>query len=173
MIFVHGWSGNARDTWADFQTIFRLDSSSFWDVTDLYFYDYESVNRHLEDNSLQLATFIEKCFPQPAAEIVSDEDLWARSIVSLVGNKPRKYKSLFLVGHSEGGVLIRMNVRDKAAEILKNIEGIESIDESSIAMAEVRSFAPASGGKKLAGLLGLISQLPGMGSIFSSLASPQ
>jgi pimeloyl-ACP methyl ester carboxylesterase len=164
LIFVHGWGGNSRDTWADFQSIFRLDSAPFWDLTDLYFYDYESVNRHLEDNALQLAKFIEKIYPQPSAELVSDEDFWARNIVSLVGETPRKYSSLLLAGHSEGAVLIRMVVRDTAAEILKNISERISKAEFSVATADVRLFAPASGGKKLGGLLGLISRLPGLGS---------
>ncbi|MBZ5636234.1 MAG: hypothetical protein LAO55_24155 [Acidobacteriia bacterium] len=201
VIFVHGWNGGADKTWYNFQGL--VDSSErceHWEKCDLFFFEYESVWNHIATSSGGLWDFLEGIYPEPKddwfaanfaeigiPELALEADLSALPCA-------RHYTNLVLVGHSEGGVVIRKMLLD----IIQTGVGMpkraaagrlaESQQDSSIEFApsapnpslqfpatvELRLFAPALFGYRPSGGPGLVATSPGVGDLlhWSLNASP-
>ena len=173
VVFVHGFNGSARGTWTDFLSL--VDDSqacgSWWEAADLYFYHYQwdSVFRQLTNNALKIFKFIEEIFPEPT--IIGRAHAYR-------GNQFR-YKELFLVGHSEGGLLLRkviVEAAERDASILAFMRDakygkLPQPTMGGMLQAKVRLFAPALGGDMQSGLVGVLASLPVVSHALSSSAA--
>jgi hypothetical protein len=93
-------------------------------------------------------------------------------IVSVLQCK-RTYANLVLVGHSEGGAVIRQCILD---EINRTIATAETSSEketfgSRLLLARLRLFAPALFGYSPSGLVGILVRLPFLGTIIDACLS--
>lgn len=156
-IFVHGFYGHSEQTWFQFQTIIDSASSSgilsWWTTCDAYFYSYDS-KRQFGPNASQLLGFIENVFPNP-----NWDALGAAGVEYLA----RRYKTLILIGHSEGAVLVR-------SAILRHVQANSqppghSIPENPILDAHLRLFAPAIWGSLVSGWKGILLRSPILGDL--------
>src|SRR5271155_77549 len=74
VVFVHGFSGKAIDTWTDFYRLPDTNAaSSWWETVDLYFFDYgrQSVFEQISRNPLTLMNFLDFIWPKPDAAMAS------------------------------------------------------------------------------------------------------
>jgi hypothetical protein len=110
VFFVHGFGGDPLGTWQHFQTLIDSvqDPFPWWKESDLYFFKYASVFDRIAVSANELATFIEKFFPEAQfRDIYRTRVKPTDAVVSPGTLGCRRYKNLVLVGHSEGAVLIR------------------------------------------------------------------
>jgi len=75
---------------------------------------------------------------------------------------------LILVGHSEGGVLIRSAILRRAQELDGKRLRRNQIEADPILGASLRLFAPAFWGALLSGYAGLLLRTPGLGYLVES-----
>jgi len=163
IVFIHGFWGKPRGTWADFVNLIEKDEK--WDDCDLFFYGHRSNKqvRPLADKFLpfltELATGRESAimttpFIAPSSTSTTlfgtSADFW-----NTRGTSP--YKQIVLVGHSAGALIIRESVC-LAASSAQSSEDSKTEPRASDAMvlhSHVRFFAPAHRGLLGAGLLGI------------------
>ncbi len=110
VVFVHGFSGKAASTWIDFLSLVDDDSfaSRWWETADLFFYHYywDSIFQRIGYNSDKLFDFLERVFPAPPRELFETAEISLRPAF--------QYNELMLVGHSEGGLLLRKVILEAA-----------------------------------------------------------
>jgi hypothetical protein len=176
VVFIHGFGGDPVTTWLNFQGLVDTTTISpgFWKTADLFFYRYKSVQDHLHVNGEAILEFINHVFPSPSPEILSFFDVDA--VVDGVEVRPRdlqldptnRYRNLIIVGHSEGGLLIRRSLLDtvKGMEDEQLAEISDSL-EPSVLKARVRLFAPALMGVTFSGLIGVIAHSSFLGNLGS------
>ena len=178
VVFVHGFSGNAKTTWSDFLSLVDDDATAtrWWENADLYFYHYywNSIFQRIGYNSDQLFKFLNRIFPQPEPGFFQTAEMSLRPGF--------QYKELTLVGHSEGGLLLRKVVLEAAnrERALQNYVRSKASNPAAVQpnptgllVAQLRLFAPAIGGEALSGLLGVISSLPVISSVLRSSSAKQ
>jgi hypothetical protein len=170
IVFVHGFNGKATSTWTDFLSLVDDDkiADHWWQNADLYFFDYHwrSVFRRIGENSDRLLGFLDYLFPQPPRELFETAEMSLRPEF--------KYKALVLVGHSEGGLLLRKIILeaarrdDRLEKYVRDVRdkglGVSEPVPDGLLVAQLRLFAPAIGGASLSGFLGAICSLPLVGS---------
>jgi hypothetical protein len=167
-VFVHGFLGSAVDTWQHFQTSIdeMQDGVSWWANCDLYFWQYDSAERSIGNSAFQLREFLKTIIPSPTPLLFildipgNPADLpWFRS-------DPVPYRSVVLVGHSEGGVVIRQAITDAVRERESDVGGDASQEASAgtfwdvLFGADVHLFSPALYGTSFSGLPALIHEIP-------------
>ena len=165
VIFVHGFAGSAKTTFADFLSLVDDDETAdrWWESADLYFYHYhlDSIFRKVPENKIRLANFIDQIYPEPP------QQMFAAGAAVL--RNDFKYEDLVLVGHSEGGLLLRKVIVDVADsdERIENYKfGLRfgqtaaEPEPRGLEKASMRLFAPAIGGESVTGILGLLCNLP-------------
>jgi pimeloyl-ACP methyl ester carboxylesterase len=162
IIFVHGFNGSARSTWTDFLSLVDDSEacSDWWEPSDLYFchYQWASVFHSLINNSLYIYKFVRSVFPLPT--VLRKGNAYRDAIF--------RYKELILVGHSEGGLLLRKVIikaaeRDKAVVAFMTACIYTKTEEpkcTDVLLARIRLFAPALGGEMQTGLIGILTSLP-------------
>jgi hypothetical protein len=129
----------------------------WWGSYDAYFYAYKSESQ-IGPNAASLLSFIGSVYPSPQwREIGADADL-----------ATRKYKLLMLVGHSEGGVLIRSAILRRVQSLQHGPPGARRIEGDGILNANLRLFAPAFWGTVISGYAGLLLRTPVLGSLVES-----
>jgi len=164
VIFVHGFSGSARGTFTDFLSLVDSDlaATRWWETADLFFYHYQwdSIFRKVSENRIGVTNFIESIVPSPP-----------KALFNVAGNDIRAsilYEEVFLVGHSEGGLILRSIILD-AADADERLEDFKlnriykpmnEPEPIGLEIARLRLFAPAIGGESVSGLLGIICNLP-------------
>jgi len=164
VIFVHGFGGDACETWAHFQLLIDdlVAVSPGYANADLFFFQYHSLAERIVSSVNRLLQFFDALIPEPNLEhfmvafdpvLIDPEQSNVRSV--LLG--PRHYRRVVLVGHSEGAVVIRKAILERA-------EGA-----SSLLQSRLRLFAPALFGYQPSGLLGTIAKFPGMGSVIDAI----
>jgi hypothetical protein len=136
------------------------DTSRWWETADLFFFHYwwDSMFRRIPKNTNTLARFVNYIFPKPQPELFEAAGMALRPDTF-------QYKHLTLVGHSEGGLLIRkliLDVADADARLDtymrdRIVTPQQEPNPEGIEVARVRLFAPAIGGESPAGLLGIIT----------------
>lgn len=148
VVFVHGHGGDPHETWAEFHDL--MDSSdrhSWWSRCDAYFLSYDYTS-HTDDTASYLETVLQSIYPSPAGELQQMLD-------QRVGTA-RTYKKLVLVGHSEGGIVLRSCI----AELAKHFE--RTGEKSPILEARLVLFAPALFGFMPTGWLGVLAKATGI-----------
>jgi pimeloyl-ACP methyl ester carboxylesterase len=151
VIFVHGFWGCPEKTWIQFQTLMDTaqHGAPWWAAHDAFFYAYDS-EAQLGPNVASLLSFIGSVYPIPQwSKLGGDRDLVAR-----------KYKTLILVGHSEGGVLIRAAILRRIQELEGKHWGHDEIQSDPILKANLRLFAPAFWGSLFSGYAGVLLRVP-------------
>jgi hypothetical protein len=153
VIFVHGLGGHPTTTWRDFHCLVEEYSPDFpwWTTADMFFYAYESLHTPIRHNAELLAEFVESIWHDP--ENMSE------------------YKHLILVGHSEGGVLIRRMILDRYEALRRAVEEAnlatdlselrselkKTVNEDYLLGAHLRLFAPACRGTNFSSLVGFLT----------------
>ena len=156
VVFVHGFWGCPEKTWIQFQTLMDTVQHSvpWWRESDAYFYAYDS-ERQFGPNAASLLDFICSVFPAPEwRRLGAANDLVAR-----------KYKTLVLTGHSEGGVLVRYAVLRRVQELEGRHLEYKEIEADPVLRANLRLFSPAYWGALLSGYPGILLRIPGLGSL--------
>ena len=175
IIFVHGFGGDACETWANFQLVVDDAFEAEFAEIDLFFLGYQSVWERVGASVDHLKGFIESLVQAPdprhfavpiAPLFVEDPD--EKAIAESLGYalpELREYESMVLVGHSEGGVVVRKAVLN--AVTTTSVSPLHS-------RATVVLFAPAIFGYAPAGLVGIVAKMPGLGSVVDAVmyASP-
>lgn len=158
-IFVHGWGGKPHKTWRRFQDLILDDPE--WADTDAYFLGYDSVYQELSLSADHLAAFIRHVCPRAPERLLSVQTTDSRFAV-----RPARqdYAELLLLGHSAGGVVIRLAVLD---DLQRVAHGATGAGAGLLAAARLRLFAPALSGERISGLRGRIVNAAG----FSGLAA--
>lgn len=160
VVFVHGFSGDAKSTWADFLSLVEDKATSrWWETADLYFLNYwwDSIFQRIPKNTNTFRRFLEYVFPKPPQELFEAAEMSLRPSF--------EYKELTLVGHSEGGLIVRkviLDVADMDVRLdlyMRNrlLTPMNEPDPEGIEVAKLRLFAPALGGEALTGLPGIIT----------------
>ena len=156
IIFVHGFAGDSVETWVDFQGRVDLwNRDDWWEKADLFFFSYPSVKRSTAVSADRLLKWIRRIFPHPdphwfeldTADI--PQEFYELEYRISVRPEPFSYKKLVLVGHSEGGIILRrmminMVKSEQDRELLRN--------------ASLRLFAPALFGAMPTGIFGTLLQ---------------
>jgi pimeloyl-ACP methyl ester carboxylesterase len=152
VVFVHGFGGHPVTTWTDFEHLIdmKVKKPEEWDVSDLYFYGYNSKGRSIDDSADELADFVKAVFPKADLSAIGTPD--APSELGLV----RTYERLVLVGHSEGGVVIRWAVA------IAGQRAKHSAQQAPILNARLALFAPALFGFVPTGWLGVAAVISGV-----------
>ncbi|MFO0701114.1 MAG: alpha/beta hydrolase [Nitrospira sp.] len=156
VLFVHGWTGRALDTWTDFPGL--------WPDThrgcDLLFYGYSSARPQIEANAAAFAGFLEQFMAVP--EILINQTL---PHLPALHRRAFRVEQLIIVAHSLGAVIVRdalLRIKEKEEKGLK----IELEDRTETGRVTLLSwgkgnnswllntklvlFAPAHCGSKLA-----------------------
>jgi pimeloyl-ACP methyl ester carboxylesterase len=150
VVFVHGFLGDPHDTFYAFQDMVMSHptAQTFWSKRDLFFFTYPSFRNGIETSARSLLDFLTLIFSK-AADSLSSITRSASVPPSLrfLDLPARTYSGLVMVGHSEGGMVIR-----KAAVIAETAP-------NPISKAKVVLFAPAISGVNPAGFKGMLLQL--------------
>jgi pimeloyl-ACP methyl ester carboxylesterase len=174
VIFVHGFEGDPRTTWADFVHLVDEHGSQrgLWNSCDLLFYGYES-----HDQIIPLAekfyAFLNGGF-RPKFNIKLPSSLTLSTSVDGAASRS-SYKQIVLVGHSTGALIIReailqylLPVERSGGVSAKGIDSPISGPMRLLHLADLRFFAPAHCGVIAAGKLGLARSLPVIGQILGA-----
>lgn len=131
VVFVHGFLGHPQKTWLSFQTM--ADSAGdpdWWSQSDLYFFDYQDFNQAIDFSSRELIAFLKSIYPQPDASLLTADLSQWKSALNLEDPLVRlrentvAYERLILVGHSEGGVVIRKAMLTLAVDRIEPAEQV-------------------------------------------------
>lgn len=150
-IFVHGFHGDQERTWRHFQTM--IDDHQEFDSLDAYFVGYKSTDEQIGSSAYRLTDLISLLVPQPPAEIFVKQARFSKRQVS-IRDGATVYRRLVLVGHSQGGAVIRKAVLEAAKEAIVNGTAANSL----LCGADVALFAPALFGMFLSGWQGFAAQ---------------
>lgn len=172
VIFVHGFDGHAKKTWTDFLSLIDDQyASAWWEGSDLFFYHYQwaSMFRKVSRNKFDVLKFVNHVWPNPPNALFTVGGASLRQDV--------QYEELFLVGHSEGGLLLRkiiVDLADKNTAIQqyrpqRNAPQTSEPSPAGILQAKLRLFAPAIGGETISGLLGVLSRTPIVSTVAGSV----
>jgi hypothetical protein len=149
VVFVHGFLGDAYGTWIDFQRMIdgHAKVPEDWNLADLFFVQYSSFRKSIANIALLILRLVPQIFPTPPTGLFRIDDPVQGVPETVIQSflTPHSYKKLFLVGHSEGGAVLRNTVvmaiqKNELQEELKN--------------AEMNLFAPAHGGFQPTGWVG-------------------
>jgi pimeloyl-ACP methyl ester carboxylesterase len=169
IVFVHGFGGDACGTWTNFHLMIdELQWNSSFSTTDLFFFQYHSVWERIQSSTDRLLKFLQVVVFEPDTRhftvlldpILVDGDLESSGpTTNVLSALPadRHYRQIHLIGHSEGGVVIRNAVVKKASR------------NSPLLRCHLSLFAPAIAGYAPAGLLGTLANFPGVGGIIDAL----
>jgi pimeloyl-ACP methyl ester carboxylesterase len=170
VVFAHGFLGDAYGSWVDFQT--RIDRESWWARVDLYFVQYDSFGDSVSggaDVLFKLVEFLEK---PPAHWFEVPEESMPPMIRESLGrfrlrSEATNYQQLVLVGHSQGGVVLREMILRHARSYVAQLENATSasVPVPRILEAALRLFAPAISGARPAGLVGIAMRILGVGGL--------
>ena len=104
MFFVHGFWGDAVETWQEFQRLVdEPERAQHFACADLFFYAYPSIRHTLKVATEHFEPFVSRMLNGPW-EVAVDP----RTGASFEVDAPnRSYDLLLMVGHSLGGVIVR------------------------------------------------------------------
>jgi pimeloyl-ACP methyl ester carboxylesterase len=157
IVFVHGFKGCCEKTWLQFQTLPDRLGDSWWRTCDLVFYSYDSTGTQIWPNASLLDGFLRDLFPIPK---------WPKLGSNETGPF-REYRSIVLVGHSEGAVLLRGAILERAQSHLSaaTAEPREQLRSDELLRADLCLFAPALFGSLICGWKGVLLRSPVLGDL--------
>lgn len=161
VVFVHGFGGHATRTWWDVES--SLMEDGWWDPTDLFFFGYDSAFESIPETAANLDVFLRSLLPTPPRGLFPDELAAVRT--------PTTYEEIVLVGHSQGGLVIRQTILQNLWNVLTS-RGAADACEELVARARVRLFSPALFGAREAGLLALARSVFGLGTAIRIVLAP-
>lgn len=159
-LFVHGLSGNTVSTWLGFPEMTVAHAAAYPKLAagDMVYYYYESISTPIRENANTLEKFV--------------NEVLTTNAVRAGASGTNRYANLVLIGHSEGGVLIRrmilnrLNAIRSAAAKQSTAGGNQAADiirtaaaNDPILNAKVRLFAPAHLGTNFSTGIGAILDL--------------
>lgn len=139
-------------TWRQFPS--SGQSREWWRETDMLFVGYPSDSENIEATSFRLRTELARFFPALPDGLVGERDASVRA------EGPTRYSQLIVVGHSQGGVVVRRALCEAAHCLVNDPEGVGQNDLTVLLDAKVRLFSPASGGFRPSGKLGQLKATP-------------
>lgn len=159
IVFAHGFAGSPTATWAHFHHMCEEYAPNYpwYDQSDLFFYKYDSIRKAILYNATRFRTFLMQILGNRRSDspCFEPDTNW-------------NYQKLLLVGHSEGGVVIRQMVLDRFRALTKYAETKSGIPADIIGdraagdlilNSQLVLFAPAIGGTNFAGLLGFAHEV--------------
>jgi len=146
VILVHGFHGDQEKTWRQFQRL--IGQYEDFDSWDAYFVGYPSTREQIAATAYNLTRFIRRVYPRPPSEVF--ERAVSNTSTIRLRDDVTEYTRLVLVGHSQGGAVIRKAVLEAAKEALR----AGSVEVDPICHAELVLFAPALFGMFLSGWKG-------------------
>lgn len=149
-VFVHGFRGDEERTWRDFQTM--IDEDQGFASWDAYFVGYPSTREQIAATAYKLTKLINEIFPQAPPQIFERHVDYA-SVEVKIRKNVSPYSHLILIGHSQGGVVIRKAVLEESRDALRD----GTVQDSPICGADLALFAPALFGMFLSGWKGFLS----------------
>jgi len=160
VVFVHGFWGCSEKTWVQFQTLPDRLQDQWWRECDLYFYSYDSVGTQIWPNASLLGRFLGQLFPEPD---------WRKLGAALAG-PIRKYRRAVLVAHSEGAVITRAALLERAKSHLGGPQSSlrRRLDRDRLLHSELCLFAPAMFGPLISGWKGVLLRSPVLGDLIES-----
>ena len=155
LLFIHGFSGNAIETWADFHELLPLCHKCCH--RDLFFYGYDGLRADMNASAAIFCDFLDRFFSN-TRQLLSDN-------LPTSGQRPSdfQYDELVIVGHSLGAVILRRGLLNATKANLQ-----------WVAKTKMVLYAPAHMGAKVADLaLEAASSFPfirlfGIGARFES-----
>lgn len=99
VLFIHGWTGRALDTWTDFIGLWPEAHRR----CDLLFYGYSSARPQIPSNAAALTGFLERFMKHPAAMICDT----IPHLPALHRSPQYEVNKLLIVAHSLGAVIAR------------------------------------------------------------------
>src|SRR2546429_2755203 len=168
VVFVHGFLGDPRKTWYNFQGLVDELQASYhvWGRSDLFFYSYPSRGQ-IKPLAEQFREFLDQTSPRhgrnqqfyPPPQRPQGYALPSGRMMTVPTKQSSPYKLLILVGHSTGAVIIReailQEITPLTAEQINNATG----NNAFIINALLRFFAPAHRGAMCSGLIGALLHL--------------
>jgi hypothetical protein len=165
VVFVHGFMGDPVSTWSHFHDIGTIVNDHGWDEADLFFLGYDSARLDIRSASWLVLEFLRGILPTPPEELFVTA---YRGRTLPVRSTIRSYEELYLVGHSLGGVIVRDVVRLGLRDTIRQLSQERDVGDADVlfgagtlewylAKAKLRLFAPAIGGARAAGMLGLLN----------------
>jgi hypothetical protein len=147
--------------------------------SDLYFFQYESKNERINGSTDRLLNFLdalilnheEKHFLEDIGPVQIRFSAAERQRIEQMSVLParRRYKQLVLVGHSEGGVVVRNAVIKRFKS--RSIRFTHPRQWKVVMNAHLSLFAPAIAGFAPAGFLGIVMKMPLIGSVVHAFLS--
>ena len=187
VIFVHGFFGDPRTTWVDFEHL--VEQAPNWSECDLFFYAYRSRNQivplaeKFEEFLTAIASAKEQGVISPGFFAPSSQGhaLFGTPTYFRENRGTEPYNYLILVGHSTGAIIIREVLRRKITHLAESKgdlgawmqTGKEKKEDADFPdrmalRSSLRFFAPAHLGVLAAGKLGIARSLPIIGKITSA-----
>ena len=148
VVFVHGFRGEAVDTWQQFPL--SGQHRVWWRTSDMVFVGYRSQKESIKGVADRLREHLPRFYPRLPSDLLEAGGRRVREY----SNVP--YRELFLVGHSLGGVVVRCALCDVAHRWLAQLETDPDAPKPVFLQAQVRLFSPASAGFRPAGWAGLL-----------------
>lgn len=149
-VFVHGFNGEQERTWRNFQTM--IDEDEEFASWDIYFVGYPSTREQIGATAYKLTKLIHEIFPKAPSQIFERHIDYA-SVEAKIRKEVSQYSRLVLIGHSQGGVVIRKAALEESKDALRD----GTVEERPICGADIALFAPALFGMFLSGWKGFMS----------------
>jgi triacylglycerol esterase/lipase EstA (alpha/beta hydrolase family) len=151
IVFVHGFAGRAVRTWNEFAA--SGQSNDWWRASDMMFVGYQSLREQPAETAAWLRQRLDDFYP------LLPQGFLTRSGFAVRTPSDEPYRELFLVGHSLGGVVLRLALLQQAREWTSTVNPGHTQPVPSLLEATLRLFSPASAGFQPAGLVALATSL--------------
>ena len=150
IVFVHGFGGKTVRAWHEFDSSGR--TGAWWRESDLLFVGYESLKERPGETAAWIRRRLPDFYPRLPPGIATCREVSARTTAV----KP--YGELVLVGHSLGGLVLRIALLQQARSwLLQDRELDPNAPRPPLLDATLRLFSPASAGFQPAGLLAMLT----------------
>lgn len=158
VVFVHGFGGKTVNTWNEFQQ--SGHAGAWWRESDMLFVGYESLQERPGETAAWIRRRLADFYPRLPPGISVRGDVGARTSAVL------PYRELVLVGHSLGGLILRLVLLQQARTWLLEDRAISShAPRPPLLDAQLRLFSPASAGFQPAGLLAMLTCVLSAGTV--------